>query len=337
MAQSYRKSKIRGVKRVLASLLAAVIIVAIGVSWAAMTPMTTSNAVWVQIQVKAGDSRHKVGETLDSKGLIRSAFLFEKLVARRGSYKPGTYRFRTSERPLRIHERLVRGDFERIRVTIPEGFTLALIAKRLVRLGVINAEEDFLEPAEQQASDFVGGLPDGATLEGYIYPDTYSIPLGFDANAIIELMHSRQSKLLADLNIPADSVKRHRLLTIASMIEREAVTDRDRPLVASVIENRLKKKMRLEIDATVQYALGKHVNRVMFRHLKVDSPYNTYRKRGLPPGPISNPGRKAIIAAANPATTPYYFYVLGSDRRNHVFTSTYADHLTAIRKYRPKP
>jgi UPF0755 protein len=232
---------------------------------------------------------------------------------------------------------LVRGDFERIRVTIPEGFTLALIAKRLVRLGVIQNEDDFLIPAEENASDFVNGLPKGATLEGYLYPDTYSIPVGFDVNAIIELMHSRQTKIMMDLDITLDGAKRHRLLTIASMIEREAVTDRDRPLVASVIENRLQKGMRLEIDATVQYALGKHVNRVMFSHLRIDSPYNTYRKRGLPPGPIANPGRKAIIAAAKPASTPYYFYVLGQDRRNHVFTTTYKEHLIAIRKYRPKP
>jgi UPF0755 protein len=232
---------------------------------------------------------------------------------------------------------LVRGDFERIRVTIPEGFTLALIAKRLVRLGVIQNEDDFLIPAEENASDFVNGLPKGATLEGYLYPDTYSIPVGFDVNAIIELMHSRQTKVMKDLDSSLDGTKRHRLLTIASMIEREAVTDRDRPLVASVIENRLRKGMRLEIDATVQYALGKHVNRVMFSHLRIDSPYNTYRKRGLPPGPIANPGRKAIIAAAKPASTPYYFYVLGQDRRNHVFTTTYKEHLIAIRKYRPKP
>ena len=337
MAQSYRKSKVRGIKRILASLVLLVIIVGICISWAAMTPMASSNGVWVQIRVNAGDSRHKLATQLQSRGLIRSALLYERLVARRGNYQPGTYRFRTSERPLRIHERLTKGDFERIRVTIPEGFTLALIAKRLVRLGVIAAEEDFLIPAEEHAGDYVDGLPAGASLEGYLYPDTYSIPLGFDVNAIIELMHTRQSKVLTELKVNTDPAKRHRLLTIASMIEREAVTDRDRPLVASVIENRLRKGMRLEIDATVQYALGKHVNRVMFSHLRVDSPYNTYRKRGLPPGPIANPGRKAIIAAANPASTPYYFYVLGLDRRNHVFTTTYADHLIAIRKYRPKP
>ena len=337
MAQSYRKSKVRGIKRILASLVLFVIAVGIYISWAAMTPITSANGVWIQIRVNAGDSRHKLASKLQSEGLIRSALLYEKLVARRGSYQPGTYRFRTSERPLRIHERLIRGDFERIRVTIPEGFTLALIAKRLVRLGVIATEDDFLVPAEEHASDFVDGLPTGATLEGYLYPDTYTLPVGLDVAAIIEVMHTRQSKVLSELKANLDASQRHRLLTIASMIEREAVTDRDRPLVASVIENRLRKGMRLEIDATVQYALGKHVNRVMFSHLRVNSPYNTYRKRGLPPGPIANPGRKAIIAAANPASTPFYFYVLGLDRRNHVFTTTYAEHLTAIRKYRPKP
>jgi len=337
MAQSYRKSKIRGIKRILASLVLIVITVCICTTWAAMTPMASSNGVWVQVRVNAGDSRHKLASSLQAQGLIRSAFLYEKLIARRGNYQPGTYRFRTSERPLRIHERLTKGDFERIRVTIPEGFTLALIAKRLVRLGLIVAEEDFLIPAEEHASDFVDGLPSEATLEGYLYPDTYTVPVGIDVTAIIELMHTRQSRVLSELKVNSDPVKRHRLVTIASMIEREAVTDRDRPLVASVIENRLRKGMRLEIDATVQYALGKHVNRVMFSHLRVESPYNTYRKRGLPPGPIANPGRKAIVAAANPASTPYYFYVLGLDRRNHVFTTTYKDHLIAIRKYRPKP
>ncbi len=337
MAQSYRKSNIRGLKRVIASVILCCVVIAICISWAAMTPMASSNGVWIQIRVKPGDTRHTLAAALQSQGLIRSSFLFERLVARRGSYQPGTYRFRTSERPLRIHERLVRGDFERIKVTIPEGFTLALIAKRLVRLGLIQNEDEFLVAAEEHATDFVEGLPKGATLEGYLYPDTYNIPLGFDVNAIIELMHSRQTAIIKGLDLPNVGVKRHRLLTIASMIEREAVTDRDRPLVASVIENRLRKGMRLEIDATVQYALGKHVNRVMFSHLRVDSPYNTYRKRGLPPGPIANPGRKAIIAAANPASTPYFFYVLGQDRRNHVFTTTYKEHLSAIRKYRPKP
>lgn len=337
MAQSYRKSNSRGIKRFIAGLVLMLVILAIIVNWAALTPMASSNGNWVQIRVKSGDSRHKIAESLSSQGVIRNVWLYEKLVARRGNYQPGTYRFRTSERPLRIHERLVRGDFERIRVTIPEGFTLALIAKRLVRLGLIANEDDFLIPAEENATDFVSELPKGATLEGYLFPDTYSIPVGLDVNAIIELMHTRQTNVLNELHLPVAGPQLHRLLTIASMIEREAVTDRDRPLVASVIENRLRKGMRLEIDATVQYALGKHVNRVMFSHLRVDSPYNTYRKKGLPPGPIANPGRKAIIAASKPASTPYYFYVLGLDRRNHVFTTTYKDHLIAIRKYRPKP
>lgn len=338
MASRSRKKQFRGFKR---WCLVAVIFLLVCVSlvvWMTFTPMVQTDGQWKEVRVKPGASLHSVANSLARASVIRNAWLFEHLIARRGQFEQGLYRFRTSERPIRIYQRLIRGDWERVRITIPEGFTLDQIGKRLYKANLIDNEAAFLSVAEQAAGDLVPFLQEPLTLEGYLFPDTYIIPVGMETLAILELMHSRQRDVLSKVpNVPTDPTALHRLITIASMIEREAITDRDRPLVASVLGNRLRKGMRLQIDATVQYALGRHVNRVLYSHLRVDNPYNTYRNKGLPPGPIANPGLRALTAAANPALSPYLFYVLGPDRKNHVFTTSYRDHLVAVRKYRARP
>jgi len=175
--------------------------------------------------------------------------------------------------------------------------------------------------------------------EGWLFPDTYRFPVGASETSIAARMLSnfkeRVSGPLAD-SVRASGRPLSEIVVIASLVEREARTDRDRPMIAGVIENRLRKGMRLEIDATVQYARGAHAARLLYRDLRVDSPYNTYRHAGLPPGPICNPGLPSLEAAARPARHDYLFYVLGKDGRNHEFSRTYAEHLERIRRIRRK-
>ncbi|MFS0839812.1 endolytic transglycosylase MltG [Paenibacillus sp. 1P03SA] len=189
----------------------------------------------------------------------------------------------------------------------------------------------------------LAGIPADAKLkhklEGYLFPDTYDIPKDATEQKLITLMVDQLDKRLQ--NLPADwkdklkasGLTFHQMMTIASLIEREVVVDEERPLVASVIYNRLKIKQPLQIDATVQYALGKQKERLLESDLKIESPYNTYKNPGLPPGPIASPSLASIKAALYPAESKYFYYVTKKDgSQGHLFGETYAQHLANIEK-----
>lgn len=303
----------------------------------------------LRITVAQGATPAAVGQELEQKGLVRSAFFFGRLGKGR-TILPGPYDISSDETPLHILRRLHSGDVATLRVTFPEGFTLRQIARRLQKEGAITDENGFLSLVTEHGTTLKATFPPPANLEGYLFPDTYRFPIGATNEQIAQQMLSNFDRLVARGKADELAASGHTLaevVNVAAMVEREAETEGDRPLIAGVIYNRLQRGMRLEIDATVQYANilagGEHKSRLLYRDLKVDSPYNTYRIAGLPAGPICNPGMPSLEAALRPAHHDFLFYVARPDG-SHIFGRTAAEHqqniATARRMARdaaPKP
>ncbi|GIV07398.1 MAG: aminodeoxychorismate lyase [Fimbriimonadales bacterium] len=280
-----------------------------------------------------------LAQRLHERKLIRNPRLLAWQLKRKGKAQiaAGDYEFSPNQSMFEIAEILIHERFTRNWVTIPEGWTIARIAERLSERGVADQEE-FLQLCQQpQRFNDVGmPLPKDLHLEGYLFPSTYRLPPGTGAEqAIRTMLHTTRQQVYLRYKdaIHQRGLTFHELLTIASMIEKEVLHDDERPRVASVIYNRLKIQMPLQIDATVLYGMGYWKERVLHKDLRHPSPYNTYLNRGLPPGPIANPGLASIRAALQPERTEYLFYVAQSDGY-HRFSRTYEEHLRAIREIR---
>ncbi len=295
------------------------------------------------VTIPSGASPGEIGQLLVASGLIRRSADFVLLVRVRGwsrSLHEGDYQLSPTMGLLEIGNVLVHGKALEHAVTIPEGFTVTEITEALVLDDLVDYTR-FLDLAQRGAAgfdyDFLRGLPTHS-LEGYLYPDTYRIPRHLPERQVIAVFLDRFAQVvLPRWRARADpGTTLHEIVTIASLVEREAKIPAERPLIAGVIYNRLRRGWRLEVDATVLYAIGYHKPIVTYDDLKVDSPYNTYLHWGLPPGPIANPGLPAIEAALAPAATDYLFYVARPDG-THAFSKTFADHLAAVRRYRKKP
>lgn len=290
----------------------------------------------VLVTIPEGASRRQVADLLKGSELIRSRTVFH-LITHIGfegrQFLSGTYEMRKDMPLFQVLEKLIEGDVAAARVTIPEGFTIRQIAKRLDAAGV-TSEEEFLKLAENKPELF-GVESKAGTLEGYLFPDTYRFLYNEPADKIIRIMMSRMDQQLKRLEpeVSSSGFSKAEILTIASLIEREAKVQQDRPLISSVIRNRLERGMPLQIDATVIYAHGQHKYRVLYKDLEIESAYNTYRNRGLPPGPIANPGFASIEAAVKPAQTDYLYYVAASDG-SHLFARTFDEHKANTRKVR---
>lgn len=288
-----------------------------------------------EIIVAPGSDFDRIVASLTADGVTRHPWLLRALSHVRGAsakIQAGRYRFQAHISTVELLDRLLAGGRNSLWVTIPEGFTDREIARRLAREGLGDAR--LLERAFKHDSATVEGERI-VGLEGFLFPDTYLVPIGATPGAI-------ESQMLARFRqeLPAHARRRARALhvslvgaiTIASMIEREAKIDRDRPLIASVIYNRLRVGMPLQIDATVEYALPHHRSTLTYADLAVPSPYNTYLHTGLPPGPIANPGRASIEAALHPAKTDFLYYVAKGDG-SHVFAATLAEQTANIARY----
>jgi len=221
--------------------------------------------------------------------------------------------------------------FDVIKVTVPEGYTYEEIGQTLQKSGLVT-KDDFKNQVENWTDNnywFLKGLPkDKHMLDGFLYPATYSFPKDASSKTIIsKMLKTFEVNMEPNKNYITNNKKNVRnLLTISSLIEKEAKKDVDRSKISSVIYNRLNKKMPLQIDATILYIIG-HKAKLYNKDLKVKSPYNTYLNKGLPPSPICNPGTKSITAAIHPLNTDYLYYVLNSKTNEHVFSKTYAQHL----------
>lgn len=289
------------------------------------------------VTIKEGSGTKQIANTLKNEGLIKSSFAFTNYIKKKNetkNLKPGTYKFSAGKITFDdILKKLVKGEQEEaITVTIPEGYTVEQIAKLLEEKGLVS-KESFLECAKtfDIPYDYIEKIDnDYRQLEGFLFPDTYSIPISWKENEIITLLLKQFDKnwteefrnRASELNFSAREI-----ITIASLIEREARVEKERPTISSVIHNRLKKGMLLQIDATVQYLLPEQKARLLYKDLEVDSPYNTYKYAGLPPTPIAAPGLSCIKAALYPEETDYYYYrTKASNNGEHNFSKTFEEH-----------
>jgi UPF0755 protein len=297
----------------------------------------------VQIEIAKGSSTHAIADKLAQAGVVRNPNRF-RLEARRaaadGVLKAGVYDLATGMPYDLVIARLVEGPpVTYVTVTIPEGFVVDQIAARLEAQVGIPASET-LALAKSGAAEFVDDHPYladafDASLEGYLFPKTYRFKEGTTAREALETMLDQFDREIATVDTAAMEARGFSLndiVVLASMIERESQLDKERRLVASVIMNRLDRGMRLEIDATVEYVLPGNRFRLRYSDLEVDSPYNTYKHKGLPPGPIASPGLASLQAAADPARTKYLYYVLTGKDGSHTFATNLEDFLKAKRR-----
>lgn len=287
----------------------------------------------IQVKISAGMSSNRIVDLLSQEGLLHNKFfskLYLKLHGIGNELKSGVYLFNTSMTPTELFNMLKNHqiDLNYVKFTIPEGYSVKQIGNKLLKTGLIKNLQEFIDCVNQDKFEysFLSELPSDRNyrLEGYLYPATYEFEKGMTIHFITNKMLSRFDEFYQSIKPELDNkrVNLDNIMNVASMIEAEAKKDKDRELISAVIYNRLKANMKLQIDATVLYALGVHKTVVYLKDLRVDSPYNTYKYTGLPRGPISNPGEKSIMAALNPASVNYLYYIAKSDG-THYFTSSY--------------
>jgi UPF0755 protein len=319
-----------------------------------LKPAAASNQA-VRFTIPAGSNSTQITHILEDNGLIRNSMMFWyylKYSKEGNNFKAGTYEMKPGLKNTEIIDRLNNGDIvkeEVIRFTIPEGFNVKQIADKLSSQKIVD-KAAFLEIADSDRNYSCGWTADIPTdktikhrLEGYLYPDTYEMKKGSTTADILKRMLCEWDNKLAQL--PADwqtqlekrALSFHELLTLASLIEREVVVDEERAIVAGVIYNRLKEKMPLQIDATVQYLFDESKDRLYEKDLKIESPYNTYLHTGLPPGPIASPSLASIKAALYPKETKFLYYVTKKDGSSgHLFAETFDQHKLNIAKSNAK-
>lgn len=288
----------------------------------------------VRFTVPRGSGLSAVADTLARRDVIDSATrftLYGRMKGRAGEIKPGVYEIRPGASYGHIMRTLVSGDVVKMRIVIPEGWELRRIAPRVAEATGLPADS-VLAVLADTASATEYEVP-GPTLEGYLYPATYELPVGASLDRVIRTMTRRYRQVWTPaLRARADSagLDEREVVTLASIVEKEARDWSERPAIARVYLNRLERGMRLEADPTVQYAVGEHQRRLLYAHIDstADNPYNTYRNRGLPPGPIASPSRGAIEATLSPADHDFLFFV-ARPNGTHVFTRTFAEHQRA--------
>ena len=288
------------------------------------------------IEIKSGSSFARIANQLEQSGIISDARRFTLLARWRnatGKIHAGEYLFKDAARPDKILSRLAAGDIRRFQVTIPEGFNLYEIAARLEKTNISSAEA-FLALCNDR--EFLNDLDVNATsLEGYLFPETYTYTSSTTPRQQLRAMVAQlDTQLTPELLKSAEALKlnRHQLITLASIIQKEAGNVMEMPLISAVFHNRLKRGIALQADPTVIYGIADFDGNLTRKHLETPTPYNTYRKRGLPPGPIASPGRFALHAAANPAISKDLYFVARGDG-THEFNATLRDHNHAVRRY----
>ena len=282
--------------------------------------------------VSYGDSMCRIAGNLEKNRLIRSRdfFVYSSYFLNRRHVRAGTYKIFSGMNSFEILRKLTRGDILSRKVTIPEGFNIYQIADRL-EANNICVSGSFLDYASDET--FLKSLGiDSPTAEGYLFPDTYVFPEGSDPRDVIGVMLKKMKSVVGDRPAYGPGMSLHEMLTMASLVEKEAKVYNEREFISSVFYNRLRKGMRLDCDPTVRYAVKKFTGPITVSDLKSDSPYNTYRHAGLTPTPICSPGRESIHAAMYPMKSEYLFFVAKNDGSHH-FSKTLKEHNEAVRKY----
>ncbi len=290
------------------------------------------------VTIAAGSSLRHIADGLADHGLIRHRAMFIAYVTwwRPGPHlQAGEYALRASMSPEQMVDILRQGKVRHHALTIPEGLTVRDMA-------AIVAEQQFGDAATIRAlmtdDAFIASLNlETPSLEGYLFPDTYHLPRSISEKALLTLMvDTMRANYTEEIAARAEQLglTQHEVLTLASLIEKEAQVDDERPLISAVYHNRLRKGMRLQCDPTVIYALGERFDgNIRKQDLKIDSPYNTYRYAGLPPGPIANAGWRSLEAAVNPAQTDDLYFVATGTKGRHKFSRTLKAHNRAVQQY----
>lgn len=303
----------------------------------AKTPIDPDKTGTVVVDIPTGSSFIKVSRILKEAGLIQNRLLFYSLVGIKRSTKlirAGEYEFSFSITPSELVEKLIHGEVRFHRVTIPEDFSLREIAGRLKEYKLID-EKSFFELAEDEV--FLSSLGVLApSIEGYLFPDTYHFNRSMSTRQIMRTMVERfWSQVSVGMINEAGSrgLNPHEFVTFASLVGKESGISAEKPLIAAVFYNRLKKNMPLQSDPTAVYDLKDFKGKVLRSHYKRESPYNTYVIRGLPPGPIANPGLDSFMAVLKPADVDYLYFVSQKDG-THFFSSSLAAHNNAVARFR---
>lgn len=290
-----------------------------------------------RVIIPRGASFAQAADSLARTGLIGSPKFFRlygRVTGGDRNIKPGTYLLKHGTPWKDIVSALNGGHGLVNTITIPEGYTLLQITPLLAR--TLKVPMDSVQAAVRDTALLARLDIPNPTLEGYVFPDTYAFPVGTTARqAVREMVYSfeRRWRPEWDSSLVDLKINRNDLVTMASIVEREARLPEERPVIAAVYYNRLRKGMLLQADPTIQYALGHHVGRVLYKDLEIASPYNTYIHKGLPPGPVASPGVASLAAAANPANVPYLYFVASKDG-HHEFRMTLEEHTSAIRQVR---
>ncbi len=311
--------------------------VALYIGYSLMSPagVDTKEDIFI---VKKGSGLKAVATELETRGLIGNRHLFMLWAILKGGtrdIKAGEYSLSQSLPPVRIFHILASGAVKTYPVTIPEGLTAEQVADILAKKSLIEKGK-FISLVWDKALVASYHI-DGPSLEGYLYPDTYVVSRDAGARALVKLMVNRfwevYSGLIKDQKSAAGTpLQLREIVTLASIVEKETGLPEERPIIASVFLNRLKKRMRLESDPTVIYGLKDFDGNLKREDLRTPSPYNTYIHHGLPPGPIANPGRESLMAVINPAETGYLYFVSKNDG-SHYFSATLQEHNRAVAKY----
>ncbi len=291
------------------------------------------------MEIKPGTSAWEISRQLEEKGVITDSLMFMAIATGTGKVthlQAGTYVFEGRHYPLDIMHILFKGRTLKYRITIPEGSTIFDIASIVAETGLLSREEFFNSAQDPETTAFFG--IDAPSMEGFLYPDTYYLAPHMTPREIMGKMVERFHEVFTgDMLRRAQELDMSvtQVVILASIIEKEAVLSREMPIISSVFHNRLKCGMRLQSDPTAIYGIDGFRRRISSKDLKRDTPYNTYRYGGLPPGPICNPGVKAISAALWPADTKYLFFV-SQGNGTHYFSRSHTEHRDAIRKMATK-
>jgi UPF0755 protein len=291
------------------------------------------------VEIPSGLGTRAIGQRLIAAGVIQDEWTYRTTLWLSGSARrlqAGEYRFDRPMTPAEVIDKIARGEVDRLRVTFPEGLTIAEMSKIFESSG-LGPATGFTAAAANVT--LVSGIdPDARNLEGYLFPDTYSVPRHIDAPQLVRVMVDRFTEV-ANEGLRAEALARgwtvRQVVTLASLVEKETSRPEERPIVAAVYANRVRLGMPLQCDPTVIYALdraGKYDGNLRREDLAFNSPYNTYRYPGLPPGPIAAPGKLSIEAAVRPADVDFLYFVSRNDG-SHVFARTLAEHNRNVQQY----
>ena len=304
--------------------------------WIYANNPASSDASDVLVQVKPGQSLNATTQILHEKRLILSPLRFNLLARIKGYDKKlqaGEYVLSGSMSPVELLDKMVKGEVKLYKLTVPEGYTIYQVAELVAESGFAQRKA-FVDAATDASFARKKGI-NADTFEGYLFPDTYFFPRGITPKSIIATMVDRFRSVFKpewENQGQMHGFTIHQVVTLASIIEKETGAPSERPVISSVFHNRLKKRMRLESDPTVIYGIKNFDGNLTRKHLTTRTPYNTYKIRGLPVGPIANPGRDSLHAALYPAKTPYIYFVSKKDKTHH-FSTNLKDHNKAVKKY----